>query len=118
MQRTGVVSSDRLPILITAGVFVVMAACVPLVLRLDDAIDADRAMYHDMESMLGLQNAYIATGEPPIEVDLADGESVMIGERKFTVSPGVALTLRATDGDAFCIIASTDEGAASQRCTD
>lgn len=118
VKRTPQVSGDRLPLLITTGVFVVLLACLPLVLRLDNGVDGDRAMYHDMERMAGLQTAYVDTGQPPVEAQLSDGQSVMIGIEEFVVSDGVRLTVRATDEDDFCISASNSEGARSERCSD
>jgi hypothetical protein len=118
VKRTPQESGDRVPLLITIAVFVVLLACLPLVLMLDKGIDSDRPMYHDMDDMLRLQATYIATGQPPVEVQLSDGQSTKIGETTFTVSDGVTLTVRATQDDAFCVTASNKEGATSERCSD
>lgn len=118
MKRTPQVSGDRLPLLITIVVFVVMLGCLPLVLMLDTGIDGDRPMYHDMDDMERLQSTYIATGQPPVEVQLSDGQSVTIGETEFTVSNGVTLTVRTTQDYSFCITARNEEGATSKRCSD
>lgn len=118
MKRSAQGSGDRLPLLITVGVFIVLLACLPLVLRLDDVVDSDRPMYHDMEQMLGLQAAYVATGAPPIEARLEGGQSVMIGEKEFTTSGGVTLVVRAVAKDSFCISATNQHGAKSERCSD
>jgi hypothetical protein len=118
VKRTPQVSGDRLPLLITIGVFVGLLACLPLALMLDSATDGDRPMFHDMERMAGLQRVYVLTGEPPVETQLSRGESVMIGTKKFVVSDGVTLTVRATDEDDFCVSASNSEGARSERCSE
>jgi hypothetical protein len=118
VKRTHQVSGDRLPMLITLGVFLVLLACLPLALMLDHSVDGDRPMFHDMERMAQLQTAYVATGQPPVEADLTDGESVMIGTTEFVVSEGVTLAVRATDGDDFCISASNSAGASSERCSE
>lgn len=118
MKRSSQVSGDRLPVLITLAVFLVLVACLPVVRWLDTGIDSDRPMYHDMERMQGLQAAYIATGEPPVEVELREGESVDIGATEFTVSDGVTLAVRAEEGYAFCVVASNEDGATAERCTE
>lgn len=118
VKRTPQESGDRLPLLITIGVFVVMLACLPLAFRLDAAIDGDRPMYHDMERMQGLQAAYIATGQPPVETQLRGGQSVVIGETEFVASDGVTLSVRTTEDGSFCVSASNEEGASSERCSE
>lgn len=110
-------SGDRLPLLVTVGVFVVMLACLPLVLMVDGAIDGDRPMYHDMERMAGLQETLVATGRPPVEGQVSGGESLEIGAKPFVASDGVTLTVRATDEDDFCITASNADGAEAERCS-
>ena len=119
VKRTSQESGDRLPFLITVGVFVVMLACLPLVLRVDAEIDGDRPMYLDMERMLNLQTGYVATtGQPPVETRLSGGESVVIGETEFVASDGVTLNVRTTDEGSFCISANNQEGTSSERCSE
>ncbi len=118
MTRKPEAAGDRLPLLITIGLFVVMLASLPLVLRLDDGVDADRPMYLDVERMKNLQTSYVATGESPIEATLSGGESVSIGKSKFITSDGVTLTVRATEKDGFCISARDEEGATTERCSE
>jgi len=118
VKRNPQVPGDRLPLLITAAVFVVLLACLPPVLRLDNGLDSDRPMYQDMERMRALQSIYIATGQPPVETKLRDGDAVMIGTTEFIVSDGVTLTVRATKDDAFCISASNQDGTKSKRCSE
>jgi hypothetical protein len=109
---------DRLPLLITIGVFVVMLACLPLVWMLDDDLDEDRSMYQDMLRMQTYQAAHIANDGRPVEAKVSDGESVEIGSKEFVASPGVTVVVRATDKNSFCVSASNDLGEkASERCT-
>jgi hypothetical protein len=109
---------DRLPLLITIGVFVVMLACLPLVWMLDADLDEDRPMYHDMARMLTYQTAHIAGGGSPVETTVSDGELVKVGAEKFTASSGVTVVVRATDQDSFCVGASNDLGEkATERCS-
>lgn len=119
MKRISDASGDRLPFLITAAVFVLMLICIPLVLRVDDGVDTNRPMYMDMAKMQGMQQAYITTtGQPPIETKLTDGKSLTIGDNEFTPSAGVTMGVRAIKDDDYCITASNDAGAKSQRCVD
>ena len=109
---------DRIPLLITVGVFVVMLACLPLVWMLDDDLDEDRSMYHDMLNMQTYQATHVANGGRPVETTVSDGESVKVGGQEFIASPGVTVVVRATDEDSYCVSASNDLGmTASERCS-
>jgi hypothetical protein len=110
---------DRVPLLITVGVFVVMLACLPLVWMLDDDLDEDRPMYQDMLRMQTYQAEHIDNDGAPVEATVSDGESIEVGAEEFIASPGVTVVVRATDKDSFCVSASNDLGEkASERCSE
>jgi hypothetical protein len=110
---------DRVPLLITIGVFLVMLACLPLVWMLDDDLDEDRSMYQDMQRMQTYQAAHIANEGRPVETTVSDGESVEVGAEMYIASPGVTIVVRAIDEDSYCVSASNDLGQkASERCSE
>lgn len=117
MNQRASTSGDRLPLLITIGVFLVMLACVPLVLMLDDNIDEDRPMYLDLLRMQDYQAAHIANDGSPVETTVSDGENVEVGAEEFEASPGVTIVVRATDSNSFCVSASNDLGEEAERCS-
>jgi hypothetical protein len=111
-------SGDRLPLLITIGIFAVMLACLPLVWMLDGDIDEDRPMYQDMLLMQTYQTAHIANNGHPVAAIVSDGESVQVGAHKFTASPGITVVVRAVDKNSYCVSASNDLGEkALERCS-
>lgn len=109
---------DRLPLLITIGVFVVMLACLPLVWMLDADIDEDRPMYQDMLRMQNLQALNVVNEGRPEDVTATDGEAVKVGASEFTASPGVTVVVRAVDENSFCVSASNDLGEKAERCSE
>lgn len=109
---------DRLPLLITIGVFVVMLACLPLVWMLDADIDEDRPMYQDMLRMQNLQALNVVNEGRPEDVTATDGEAVKVGASEFTASPGVTVVVRAVDENSFCVSASNDLGERAERCSE
>lgn len=118
VTKRATTAGDRVPLLITVGVFVVMLACLPLVWMLDDDLDEDRSMYQDMLRMQTYQAAHIANDGNPVETTVSDGESVKVGAEEFIASPGVTVVVRATDKDSYCVSASNDLGEkAKERCT-
>lgn len=117
MNQSASNPGDRLPLLITIGIFLVMLACVPLVLMLDDNIDEDRPMYHDLLRMQTYQAVHIANDGRPVEATVSDGEKVKVGGKTFTASAGVTVVVRATDRNSFCVTASNDLGEKAERCS-
>ena len=117
MNQRASTSGDRLPLLITIGVFLVMLACLPLVLMLDDNIDEDRPMYQDLLRMQNLQAVHLANDGRPVEATVSDGEKVKVGAEVFESSPGVTIVVRATDSNSFCVTASNDLGEKAERCS-
>lgn len=117
MNQSASNPGDRLPLLITIGVFLVMLACAPLVLMLDDNIDEDRPMYQDLLRMQTFQVAHIVNDGLPVEGTVSDGEKVTVGANEFVASPGVTIVVRATDGTTFCVTASNDLGEKAERCS-
>lgn len=117
MNQRASTSGDRLPLLITIGVFLVMLACLPLVLMLDDNIDEDRPMYQDLLRMQNFQTVHIANDGRPVETTVADGEKVKVGAEEFEASSGVTVVVRATDRNSFCVTASNDLGEKAERCS-
>lgn len=118
MKQSASNPGDRLPLLITIGIFVVMLACLPLVLMLDDNIDEDRPMYHDLHLMELYQAAHVAGAAPPVEGTVSDGEEMVVGAQTFEASAGVTVAVRATDIDSFCVAVSNELGEKAERCSD
>ena len=119
MNERASISGDRLPLLITIGIFVLMLLCVPIVLNLDGDLDQDRPMYEDLQLMLNYQAAHIANEGRPVEATVSDGESIKVGANEFTASPGVTVVVRATDKDSFCVSASNGQGVKSpEHCSE
>lgn len=118
MKRISELSDDRLPFLVTAAVFLLMLAFIPLVLRMDDRIDSNRPMYMDMLKMQTMQQGYFGTTGTVLKTRLSDGKSLTIGENVFTPSAGVTISVREPEDGVMCINASNDAGAKSQRCID
>lgn len=117
MNQSASTPGDRLPLLITIGIFLVMLACVPLVLMLDDNIDEDRPMYQDLLRMQNYQAVHIANDGRPVEATVSDGEKVKVGAETFTASAGVTIVVSATDSNSFCVTASNDVGENAERCS-
>lgn len=118
MNQSASNPGDRLPLLITIGIFVVMLACVPLVLMLDNNIDEDRPMYQDLLRMQTYQSDHIFNGGSLVETTVADGETVEVGAKPFEASAGVTIVVRATDSDTWCVTASNDLGEKAERCSE
>lgn len=111
-------TGDRLPLLITIGVFVAMLACLPLAMLYDDDIDRQRPMYLDMLRMQTLQDQQVASGLPPVAVEIADGEAVEVAGVEFVASPEVTVVVRAVDADSYCVRVSNADGEESnERCS-
>lgn len=118
MTQRATTSGDRIPLLITTGVFVVMLALLPLVWMADADLDEDRPMYHDMFLMQTYETAHVANNGRPVETTVSDGQSVEIGGKEFIASPGVTVVVRATGKNSFCVSASNNLGErAKERCT-
>lgn len=118
MNQRANAPGDRLPLLISIGVFVVMLACLPVAMMLDDGIDRDRPMYQDMLRMQGLQGQQVASGAAPVAVEVADGEAVEVAGQEFIASPGVTVVVRVVDADSYCIRVRNDRGQeSSERCS-
>lgn len=109
---------DRLPLLITIGVFLVMLACLPLMLMLDGNIDEDRPMYEDLFRMQTYEAAHVANVGKPVETTVSDGEKVKVGGNTFTASPGVTIVVKAIDKNSFCVTATNDLGEKAERCSE
>lgn len=119
MNQRASTPGERIPLLITIGVFVVMLACVPVAWALDRGLDEDRPMYVDMLRMQNMQTGLIANKERPVEATVSDGGTVEIGAHKFTASAGVTVVVRVVDKNSFCVRASNDQGLESEeRCTE
>lgn len=119
MNQRARIPGDRLPLLITVGVFVAMLACLPLVRMLDADLDEDRPLFQDIARMQDYQVAHLANDGRPVEATVSDGQSVMVGSKEFVASPGVTVVVRATDTTSFCVSGSNDQGVTSQEhCSD
>jgi hypothetical protein len=118
VNQRATTTGDRLPLLITIGVFVVLLACLPLVWMLDGNIDEDRPMYQDMLRMQNFQAIHVANDGRPVETTVSDGQKVDVGAQVFVASPGVTIVVRAIDKNSYCVSASNDhDEKASERCT-
>ena len=82
MQRDGFFKVDNASVLITIAAFVLLLACLPLALRLDEGIDRDRPMYTDLSRMATLQNASLVATGAVVPVELSGGETAEIGEQR------------------------------------
>lgn len=109
MQRDGFFKVDNASVLITIAAFVLLLACLPLALRLDESIDRDRPMYTDLSRMATLQNASLVTTGAVVPVELSGGETAEIGEQEFVASEGVSIVVVGVDGDTgYCISVSNE----------
>ena len=115
MNRDRIFKADNASVLITAAAFVLLLACLPLALRLDDSIDRNRPMYDDLSRMALMQDANLLANGTVVPVELSGGESAMVGEQEFVASEGVSVVVRGVDDDtAYCITASNQHGEQSQ----
>lgn len=115
VNRDRIFKADNASVLITAAAFVLLPACLPLALRLDDSIDRDRPMYDDLSRMSLMQDANLLANGTVVPVELSGGESVMVGEQEFVASDGVSVVVRGVDDDtAYCITTSNQYGEQSQ----
>ena len=111
MSRDGILKADNASVLITVGAFVLLLACLPLAVRLDESIDANRPMYADLSRMTALQDANLVANGTVVPVELSGGESVQVGEQEFVASDGVSIVVRGVDDDtAYCITVSNEHG--------
>jgi hypothetical protein len=112
VQRDGFFKVDNASVLITIAAFVLLLACLPLALRLDEGIDRDRPMYTDLSRMATLQNASLVTTGAAVPVELSGGETAEIGEQEFVASEGVSIVVTGVDDDTgYCISVSNEHGA-------
>jgi hypothetical protein len=115
VNRDRIFKADNASVLITAAAFVLLLACLPLALRLDDSIDRNRPMYDDLSRMALMQDANLLANGTVVPVELSGGESVMVGEQEFVASDGVSVVVRGVDDDtAYCITTSNQYGEQSQ----
>lgn len=115
VNRDRIFKADNASVLITAAAFVLLLACLPLALRLDDSIDRNRPMYDDLSRMSLMQDANLLANGTVVPVELSGGESVMVGEQEFVASDGVSVVVRGVDDDtAYCITTSNQYGEQSQ----
>ena len=115
VNRDRIFKADNASVVITAAAFVLLLACLPLALRLDDSIDRNRPMYDDLSRMALMQDANLLANGTVVPVELSGGESVMVGEQEFVASEGVSVVVRGVDDDtAYCITTSNQHGEQSQ----
>jgi hypothetical protein len=114
VKRDGIFKVDNATGLITAGVFLLMLACLPLVLRIDEGVDRDRPMYTTLSRMTIAQDKSLVDTGKVVPVQLSGGESAKIGSVDFVSAPGVSVVVRGLDGDtAYCITARNEHGTES-----
>lgn len=119
MNQAPRVHEDRIPLLITLGVFLLALACLPLAWMADGSLEKDRPMYQDILRMQGFQALHVADGAAPIEATVADGESVEVGTQVFTPSSGVTVVVRTREDGTYCVSASNERGEKSgEHCSE
>lgn len=119
MSEREKIAGDRVPLIITVGIFVVLLICLPLAWLLDESHDGNRPLYEDLLTMQNLQGSLVFNKEPPVAVTVSDGESEEIGNLTFTASDGVTVVVRVIDDNSFCVSGSNDNGVKSpERCND
>jgi hypothetical protein len=114
VKRDGIFKVDNATGLITAGIFLLMLVCLPLVLRIDEVVDRNRPMYTTLSRMTLAQDKSLLDTGKVVPVQLSGGESATIGTVDFVSGPGVSVVVRGLDGDtAYCVTVSNEHGAES-----
>ena len=75
-MRTWFTNPDRRPHLVTAGVMLLTAGCLPLAQHLDSSADRTRPMYADLAEMEGLQYQTLLQTVAAVPLNVADDPHV------------------------------------------
>ena len=97
-------------IAIMLGVALLLAALVPLVLRLDAELDRSRPMYDDRVRMEWLQYKSVVGSGRAVPGTVSGEQSLDVAGEKFRASAGVTVEVQATDPKRPCVRASNDDG--------
>jgi hypothetical protein len=112
-QLDGAKRSTRSPdfafFLVVGLCLVVLAALYPVARAIDAHVDSKRPLYDDIAEVAWLEYVYYQAQGEAYPTEVSGGQSVTIGDTTYTMSPGVELTVTATD-DGWCITGSDDLG--------
>ena len=118
-MRTWFTNPDRRPHLVTAGVMLLTAGCLPLAQHLDSSADRTRPMYADLAEMEWLQYQTLLQTGAAVPLKVADGQEVELAGEVFTASPGVTVTVRTPHPGDYCVRVRNDQGDVSRwHCLD
>jgi hypothetical protein len=118
VNREAIFKADNAAVLVTVGAFLLLLACLPLAMGIDERIDRDRPMYLDLSRMETLQTASVATTGAIVPVELSAGESAEVAGQEFVASEGVSVVVRDGDGEAtYCISVSNQHEAEAEHCS-
>lgn len=116
MKQDGFFKFDNATVLVTVAAFLLLLACMPLALGLDERIDRNRSMYADLARMLVLQDKSLADTGTVVPVEVSDGDSATINSDEFVASDGVSVVVKGVDGDTgYCITVRNEHGATADR---
>ncbi|WP_159081640.1 hypothetical protein [Nocardioides sediminis] len=117
MNRERIFEADNAAVLVTVGTFLLLLACLPLAMGMDERIDRDRPMYVDLSRMEALQTASVATTGAIVPLELTGGESAEVAGQEFVASEGVSVVVRDGEGDeTYCISVSNQHDAEAEHC--
>ena len=87
-----------------------LAALVPLALRVDAQLDRSRPMYDDRLHMEWLQYQSVVGSGRAVPGTVSGEQSLDVAGTEFRASAGVTVEVRATDPKVPCVRASNDDG--------
>lgn len=112
-------NGDKGLLLVLAAALGVLAALVPLARAVDERADRRRPLYADVDRMLEFQARLVAANDEGMAVSLQPGESVAVGDERFTASDGVRLRVVLGPDAGYCVWAGNDHGDATRwQCTE
>lgn len=97
-------------IVIALGVALLLAALVPLALRVDAQLDRSRPMYDDRVRMEWLQYQSVVGSGSAVPGTVSGEQSLDVAGVQFRASAGVTVEVQATDPTRPCVRASNDDG--------
>ncbi len=116
MKRDGLFRVDNAAIIVTLATLLLLLAALPLALRLDDSVDRNRPMYHDLSRMTLLQDKSVVETGKVVPLQLSGGESTEVAAVEFVASEGVSIDVSGHDADTtYCITVRNQHDAESAR---
>ena len=97
-------------IVIALGVALLLAALVPLALRVDAQLDRSRPMYDDRVQMEWLQYRSVVGSGRAVPGTVSGEQSLVVAGEEFRASAGVTVEVEASDPKRPCVRASNDDG--------